>query len=130
MTYQLKPIGLIRTPYSTLDECPRNIEESGPVCRVIVNTEFKDALSGLDPGHRILILYWMDQASFSELILPSRKTGERKGIFALRTPQRPNPIGIAEVPIESIDGNCIYVKGLDCLDKTPLIDIKPTRRPS
>ena len=125
MNYQLQPIGYIRTPHQTIDTCPRNIEEEGPVCQIIIDESYTDGLYGLAPGDRVVLLYWLDQAALTSLRLPSRKTGEIKGIFALRTPHRPNPIGLAKVVIDEINSAGFTVRGLDCLDKTPLLDIKP-----
>ncbi len=120
-----KPIGAIRTPYRTIDDCPRNLMTDGPPCRIVVDEAYADGLYGLGPGARILILYWLDQASFSSLLNTSRQSGETRGIFALRTPHRPNPIAAAVVKIEDINGNELVVKGLDCTDGTALLDIKP-----
>ena len=128
MKYQFQPIGHIKTPYNTIDECPRNINEDAVPCHILVKEEYIDGLFGLNAGDSILVLYWMDKATFSKLTLPSRKTGEIKGIFALRTPQRPNPIGAAVVTIEDIIEGEIIVRGLDCLNMTPLLDIKPAMK--
>lgn len=121
----LHPIGHIQTPYKTLADCPRNISAGGPRCRLVIDDALLDGLMGLQPGQKILILYWFDQADRSVLQQNSRRTGELAGIFALRTPNRCNPIGAAVLPIETISGTTITVRGLDCLDGTPLIDIKP-----
>lgn len=118
-------IGQIKTPYKSLEDCPGNIEPDGPLCELVINKHMKDGVSGLIPGQKILILYWFDDVDRSRYQQLSRKKGKRLGVFALRTPHRPNPIGAAVVRIESIENNCIFVKGLDCLDGTPLLDIKP-----
>ena len=125
MQATIESIGHIITPYTTLDACPRNIESQGPLCELIVRDDLRDALLGLGLGQRILILYWFEQVDRSRLQQPSRRTGELSGTFALRTPNRYNPIGAAVVPIEKIAGGVITVRGLDCLTGTPLLDIKP-----
>lgn len=125
MDIRLKPIGYISTPYKEIDACPRNIMTGGPPCWLVVDDEYAEGLYGLGPGANVLVLYWMDKASFKNLILTSRMSGETKGVFALRSPHRPNPIGAAVLKIEELDGNRILVRGLDCLDRTPLLDIKP-----
>jgi tRNA-Thr(GGU) m(6)t(6)A37 methyltransferase TsaA len=122
---QLSAIGIIRTPYSTLDDCPRNIGQTEDKCQIIISDKYLAGLDGLHPGDDIQILYWLDQANFTELIQAPRKSGERKGVFALRTPNRPNPIGSAVVNIETIQGTVLTVRGLDCLNGTTLLDIKP-----
>ena len=121
----IEPVGQIFTPYRTLEECPRNVSQDGPVCRLVVNENLRDGLMGLHAGQRILVLYWLERADRTVLQQNSRGTGELAGIFALRTPNRCNPIGAAVVSIESIEDGTITVRGLDCLSGTPLIDIKP-----
>ena len=123
----VKFIGHIETPYKYIDECPRNIEPNGPLCSLVVKEELLDGLLGLSAGQEILILYWFENVDRKKLQQNSRQTGEFSGVFALRTPNRPNPIGAAVVKIEKIENKIIYVKGLDCLSGTPLLDIKPAK---
>jgi len=125
----LIPIGEIRTPYRRLDECPRNVNGDGPECRLVLEPRYREALDGLQAGNHIEILYWLGQAVFDRMRRRSRRSGEVKGVFALRTPHRPNPIGSACIELLAIEGSELVVRGLDCLDGTPLIDIKPCRRP-
>jgi tRNA-Thr(GGU) m(6)t(6)A37 methyltransferase TsaA len=121
----IEAIGYIITPYKALSECPRNIEPQGPLCELVIKEDLQAGMMGLRVGQRILVLYWLGQADRDTLQQHSRRTGELAGIFALRTPNRRNPIGAAVVPIERIDAGIISVRGLDCLDGTPLLDIKP-----
>lgn len=121
----IEAIGHISTPYATLAECPRNVDPQGPLCKLVIREDLRDGLLGLHAGQRILILYWFEQVDRTLLRTHSRRTGELAGVFALRTPNRRNPIGAAVLPIEQIDNGVISVRGLDCLDGTPLIDIKP-----
>jgi len=122
---QLTFIGKIQTPYQRIEECPNNIQTDGPLCTIELLEEYKDGLLGLKQGQKILILYWFENVNRNAL-QQSRKTGgEALGTFALRSPHRPNPIGAAELIIEKIENNKITVKGLDCLNQTNLIDIKP-----
>jgi tRNA-Thr(GGU) m(6)t(6)A37 methyltransferase TsaA len=125
MNAALKFIGRIKTPYKTLEDCPRNIDPTGPLCKLVINKNMKDGVTGLIPGQKILVLYWFEDVDRSSYQQESRKKGKRLGVFALRSPHRPNPIGAAVVRIESIENMQIFVKGLDCLDGTPLLDIKP-----
>lgn len=126
--FDITPIGHIVTPYETLEECPRNIDSSGLTCTLVVDNNKLDGLLGLKVGQRIMIFYWLDKADRGVLRQHSRRTGELSGIFALRTPNRCNPIGAAVLPIISIEEGVITVRGLDCLNGTPLIDIKPAMR--
>lgn len=127
MEATVQPIGTIETPYKSVADCPRNITADGPLCRLSVKKELHGALFGLEAGMKILILYWFENVDRKRLQQNSRKTGELAGIFALRTPHRPNPIGAAVVTIEKIENGTISVKGLDCLSGTPLLDIKPAK---
>ena len=121
----LNPIGLIKTPYRTLKDCPRNIDPKGPLCELVIDKNFAGGVLGLTPGQEILVLYWFEDVDRNITSHPSRKYGGQRGVFAMRTPVRPNPIAAAVVKIENIDNGRLSVKGLDCLDGTPLLDIKP-----
>jgi len=121
----LRPIGRVITPYVNLEECPRNIDPDGPMCQLLVDEEYAQGLSGLESGQSILLLYWFDGVDRNRMIQRRRGEGEPRGVFALRSPHRPNPIAASVVRIERIEGRCIFVRGMDCLDGTPLLDIKP-----
>ena len=123
----LRVIGRIETPYRSLDACPRNIDPAGPPCRLVLEPQYVDGLLGLQPGREILVLYWLE-GDRQRLQQTSRKTGEFAGVFALRTPNRPNPIGAGVVRIQSLEEESVVVRGLDCLDGTRLLDIKPAIR--
>jgi tRNA-Thr(GGU) m(6)t(6)A37 methyltransferase TsaA len=125
MKATLKFIGHIKTPYTSIKDCPRNIDPNGPLCQLVIDNEFKDGLLGLVPGQKILILYWLENTDRSAPQQEPKSGGEMTGTFALRSPHRPNPIGAAVVPIETIDTEGVFVKGLDCLNGTHLLDIKP-----
>lgn len=123
MNDTLKYIGHINTPYLSIDQCPNNIQPDGEKCFITLKEPFPIGLQGLEVGQSVLILYWFEQTDREQLI-QSRK-GQSKGVFSLRSPHRPNPIAAATLPIEEIGDNYIAVRGLDCLDGTPLLDVKP-----
>lgn len=125
MKATLEFIGCIRTPYRTLEECPRNVDPCGPLCELVIDTKLEEGLSGLAVGQEILVLYWFENVNRHTYVQEARNHGKRLGTFALRSPHRPNPIAVAVVKIENIDGKRVSVRGLDCLDGTPLLDIKP-----
>lgn len=125
MKPELNFIGRITTPYTTIDECPRNIQSTGPLCQITLYDEYQEGLLGLTKGQHILVLYWLENAERTVKHKKVRKDKGIKGTFALRSPHRPNPIGAAELDIEKIEAGQITVKGLDCLNNTQLIDIKP-----
>ncbi len=117
-------IGEIKTPYNSIEECPKNIDSNGPMCQLVIKKEYELGLNGLEKGHTILVLYWFDTKFNGELIQKRQGFGPEMGVFALRSPLRPNPIAASIVPIEKIEGNSIYVKGFDCLNGTKIVDIK------
>ncbi len=120
-------IGKIHTPFTTRDLCPRQGDLDGPECRIVVDGIWVPALQGLEAFERVEVLYWLHQ-SRRDLVLQSPKSdGATRGTFSLRSPVRPNPIGISSVRLLSINGAELVVQGLDCLDGTPLIDLKPDR---
>jgi tRNA (adenine37-N6)-methyltransferase len=119
-------IGHIHTPFKTRAECPRRGDpEQGPDCTIELDARFVDALRGLDAYEHIAVLYWMDQARRDLLVQNPKHDGGLVGTFALRSPVRPNPIALSIVRLIRIDGATLTVRGLDCVDGTPLIDIKP-----
>ena len=129
MDATLKFIGHINTPYETIEDCPNNVDPGGPLCQIVIHEEFMEGLLGLEPGKKILILYWFENTDRNVIKQGSNKGantgGELIGTFAIRSPHRPNPIGAAVLTIETIENGVVSVKGLDCLDGTQLLDIKP-----
>ncbi len=124
---RLRFIGRVRTPWLARDQCPRQGRIDGPECQLVLDPIWHDGLKGLENFEMIEVLYWLDQ-SRRDLVLQSPKSdGHTVGTFALRSPVRPNPIGTSLVRLLRIDGGTLFVRGLDCLDGTPLIDIKPDR---
>lgn len=124
MQANLNFIGCIHTPYQNIFECPRNIQFDGPLCQLSIDDNYHGELRGLREGDNILVLYWLGRPKDGVGYTPLTDESE-PGTFAMRTPYRPNPIGAAVVPIESIEPGKLTVRGLDCLDKTELLDIKP-----
>jgi tRNA-Thr(GGU) m(6)t(6)A37 methyltransferase TsaA len=120
-------IGRVRTPFATRDDCPRQGVPDGPVCRLDVDQPWQVALTGIEAGQRIEVVYWMHLAR-RDLVLQSPKANGRTiGTFAIRSPVRPNPIAISRATVVSVEPGCVLVRGLDCVDGTPLLDIKPDR---
>lgn len=120
-------IGRIATPWTDRMTCPRQGRHDGPVCRIEIFEPWVAALDELDRYPTVEVLYWLHE-SRRDLIRQSPKNdGTTRGTFSLRTPARPNPIGTSIARLVRIEGPTILVQGLDCLDGTPLIDIKPDR---
>lgn len=118
-------IGRIRTPWTGREECPKNARESDAVCTVEVDERWAAALSGLETCSHIIVLYWMDQARRDLVFQVPAHYGTGRGTFALRSPVRPNPIALSVAPLIGVKGTKVSVCGLDCLDNTPLLDLKP-----
>ena len=117
-------IGRIRTPWTRRDDCPKNARGSDASCTIELDPRYAAALDGVAGCTHLVVLYFMDQAR-RDLLVQAPRHGERRGTFALRSPVRPNPIAMSVVRLLHIDGTRLSVVGLDCLDGTPLIDIKP-----
>jgi len=120
-------IGTIRTPWRLRSECPKRGSPDGPICSVVVDERWRDALTDIAQHKRIQVLYWMHQARRDLVLQTPFRTGQTTGSFALRSPVRPNPIASSVVDLVAIEGTTLHVRGLDCLDGTPLIDLKPDR---
>jgi tRNA-Thr(GGU) m(6)t(6)A37 methyltransferase TsaA len=124
-------IGTIETPYKRMEDCPNrhNKQEFLP-CTLRLAPEFAPGLAGLEPGEKVLVLYWFHRARRDLTQLPVREGVRDKpaGVFSLRTPPRPNPIAAQTVDILDVRDGVLEVVGLDCLDGTPLLDIKRTKR--
>lgn len=120
-------IGEIRTPWTSRAACPRRGLHDGPLCRIDVNPIWAEALTGVEADSQLEIFYWLHRSRRDVVLQSPRHDGTTRGTFALRSPLRPNPIGTSVVVVERIDGTILHVRGLDCLDHTPLIDIKPYR---
>lgn len=118
-------IGRIRTPWSNRDECPKNARESDAVCTIEVDPRYAAALAGVATCSHLLVLYWMHEARRDLVLQAPRHYAERRGTFALRSPVRPNPIAASVVRLVALEGMRLSVIGLDCIDGTPLLDLKP-----
>jgi tRNA-Thr(GGU) m(6)t(6)A37 methyltransferase TsaA len=118
-------VGRIRTPWSRREECPKNARESDAVCTIEVDPRYAAALKGVESCSHLIVLYWMDRSRRDLVLQVPRHYGEQRGTFALRSPARPNTIATSVVTLLQISDNQLSVVGLDCLDGTPLIDIKP-----
>jgi tRNA-Thr(GGU) m(6)t(6)A37 methyltransferase TsaA len=125
---RLNPIGRIETPFRTLADCPRNGRaiEPAPACRVHLDPAFAAGLQGLDGFSHLILVYWLHQAGPTDLLFKPPFDDRPRGVFATRSPRRPNPIGLSVVAFDGFEAPTVLkVRHLDCLDGTPLLDIKP-----
>jgi tRNA (adenine37-N6)-methyltransferase len=118
-------IGRIRTPWPNRAACPRRGAHDGPLCRLEIDPLWRPALLGLEGRAFVQALYFMDQARRDLLVQAPRGRDALYGTFALRSPVRPNPIASSVLKLEAVEAGALVVRGLDCIDGTPLIDIKP-----
>jgi len=121
----LKPIGIVR---KGIKQAAVKHDWEKKVSDIIINTSLTEALDGLEEFSHIVVLYWMHQAMSGEVPLKIHPRGKQElpllGLFATRTPNRPNRIGIATVRLLERQGNILRVEGLDAIEGTPVIDIK------
>ncbi|MGO4405398.1 tRNA (N6-threonylcarbamoyladenosine(37)-N6)-methyltransferase TrmO [Bosea sp. RAF48] len=120
-------IGTIRTPWTSRLTCPRQGRADGPICRIELFPPWDEALEGIERFERLEVLYWLHQSRRDLIRQSPANNGETHGTFALRTPVRPNPIGTSIATLVARERRVLLVRGLDCLDETPLLDIKPDR---
>jgi tRNA-Thr(GGU) m(6)t(6)A37 methyltransferase TsaA len=120
-------IGVIRTPWPTRRDTPRQGSLVGPVCRIEIFEPWLPALQGLEAFATIEVLYWLHQSRRDLVLQSPKRDGAVRGTFALRSPVRPNPIGVSHAALVGVEGAIVLVRGLDCVDGTPLIDLKPDR---
>jgi tRNA-Thr(GGU) m(6)t(6)A37 methyltransferase TsaA len=118
-------IGRIRTPWTRREDCPKNARESDAVCTLEVDPRWAKALTHVESCTHLVVLYWMNRSRRDLVLQVPHHYRVPRGTFALRSPARPNPIAMSVVRLVRVDGNRLSVVGLDCLDGTPLIDIKP-----
>ncbi len=122
----IEPVGVLRTGLRSLDVMPKNYTESDLQGVIEILAPFRPAMEGIRPGQIIIVLWWMHRAARDVLqVHPRGDRGRpKRGVFATRSPARPNPVGISELLVEAVDDLHIVVRGVDVLDGTPVIDIK------
>ncbi len=124
---ELRAIGSVSSPLRELAAAPKQGDEGAPEARIEIEAEFESALQGIGPGDELLVLTWLDRADRDVLSTHPRDDRSRPevGVFATRSPDRPNPIGLHRVKVVAVDGNAIRVENLEALDGTPVLDVKP-----
>jgi tRNA-Thr(GGU) m(6)t(6)A37 methyltransferase TsaA len=118
-------VGRIHTPWKQRKDCPKNARESEAICTIEVDDRWAPALKDVESCSHLVVLYWMDRSRRDIVLQVPRHYGEQRGTFSLRSPARPNPIAMSVVRLLKVEGNKLSVVGLDCLDGTPLLDLKP-----
>jgi tRNA-Thr(GGU) m(6)t(6)A37 methyltransferase TsaA len=131
-SYSIHPIGWVRSPLTDRKGAPRQPSEGAPAATLEILEEFADALDGLAPGQEIIVLTWLHQAVRDVLIV--RPRGDLRnpltGVFATRSPDRPNPVGLHQVQLVSITNRrFLQIAALEAIDGTPIVDLKAVLTP-
>lgn len=121
----VKPIGFIESPFNEEDKVPIQPSFSESFGTININKEYLEGLEDIDGFSHIILLYWFDRAKETDLKVIPYLDDKPKGISAIRHPNRPNKIGLSIVQLVKVEKNKLLVKGIDVLNNTPLLDIKP-----
>jgi tRNA-Thr(GGU) m(6)t(6)A37 methyltransferase TsaA len=123
-TYQFKAIGYVENEFQ---EPASTDTMRASISRIVLDPDLVEALAGLESGMYVLVLFVFHRSEGYKLLQHPRgnRSRPKRGVFALRSPNRPNPIGMTEVEILTIEGNILSVRGLDALNGTPVLDLKP-----
>ncbi len=125
MEYTINPIGHIESPFAEGDDVPIQPSFSDAFGTITIDPEYVEGLTELDGFSHIILIYYFDRATTVDLKVVPYLDDKPKGIFAIRHPNRPNKLGFSIVQLVKIEKNKLLVKGIDVLNGTPLIDIKP-----
>ena len=126
MQDNIKSIGIIHSPYDSIEDMPIQPKGASEVeGHVIVDEKYIEGLQDIEGFSHIYLLYDFHEVTRTELLVTPFMDTQVRGVFATRSPLRPNHIGISIVKIQKVEGNKIVVEGIDVLDGTPLLDIKP-----
>jgi tRNA-Thr(GGU) m(6)t(6)A37 methyltransferase TsaA len=130
--YSLRPVGFVRSPLQHRDDAPRQGNEGAPDAWIEMNSQVLDALQGVTVGDEVIVITWLHEARRDMLKVHPRGEKDRPlaGVFATRSPDRPNPLGLHRVTILDIAANRLKVGPIEAIDGTPVVDIKPVLAPS
>ena len=126
MSFTLRPIGFVRSPYSSTDQIPKGLgakHEAEGVLEIL--EEFELGLTDIEGFSHLIVVWVFDRAEGFELLGTPPSDNRPHGVFATRSPRRPNPIGLTAVELVRREGRLLHVRGVDMLDGTPILDIKP-----
>lgn len=120
-------MAVVRSPLADLAAAPKQGDEGAPGATIVFDAAFGTALADLRPGDEVILLTWLDRADRSVQSVHPRDDASRPltGVFSTRSPDRPNPLGLHRVSIEEVDGLRVRVAGLEAIDGTPIVDVKP-----
>jgi len=130
-TYEIQPIGTVESPLIDRRTAPRQGDEGSPDAWLVFDERVAEGIRDLRVGREVIVLTWLDRARRDVLAVHPRGDSRNRltGVFSTRSPDRPNPIGLHRVRIESIEGMRVRVSSLEALDGTPIVDVKPLLGP-
>jgi tRNA-Thr(GGU) m(6)t(6)A37 methyltransferase TsaA len=122
----MQPIGYVRSPYTDTQEVPKGLGAKHEVEGILeVRPEFEPGLTDIDGFSHLFVIWAFDRSKGCELLVTPPSDDRPHGVFATRAPRRPNPIGLTVVELLRREGPVLHVRGIDMLDGTPILDIKP-----
>ena len=126
-SFEIRAIGRIESALHDLQSAPRQADEGAPSAWLVFAPEVGPGLRGIRIGDEVVLITWLDRADRNLLSIHPRGAASKsqQGVFSTRSPHRPNPLGLHEVTITAVDGLRLQVRGLEALDGTPIIDLKP-----
>ncbi|MFG1925087.1 tRNA (N6-threonylcarbamoyladenosine(37)-N6)-methyltransferase TrmO [Cryptosporangium sp. NPDC048952] len=124
MTYELRPIGTVESPLTDPANAPK---QGGPEAWLVFDAEFAEGLRDLRTGDDVFVVTWLHRADRSQLVVHPRDDPRNPltGVFSTRSADRPNPVGLHRVRVLAVDGLRVRVAGLEAVDGTPIVDVKP-----
>ncbi|MCY6371487.1 tRNA (N6-threonylcarbamoyladenosine(37)-N6)-methyltransferase TrmO [Clostridium ganghwense] len=121
-----EPIGFIKSPFKELNEIPsQSVHAKDKRAVIEIKEELKDGLKDLETFSHIMVFFNFNKVTDYELLVKTPWSDEKKGVFATRSPKRPNEIGVSVVKLIKVEGCSVEIEGVDMLDGTPVLDIKP-----
>jgi tRNA-Thr(GGU) m(6)t(6)A37 methyltransferase TsaA len=125
--FTVRPIGRVASSLTSTADAPRQGDEGAPDAYLILDSDVQAGLDGIATGDEIIVLCWLHEADRSVLMVHPRGDLSRpeQGVFNTRSASRPNPIGLHRVRVLAIDGGRVQVSGLEAIDGTPIVDLKP-----
>jgi tRNA-Thr(GGU) m(6)t(6)A37 methyltransferase TsaA len=123
---ELRPVGVIRSPLSSRHEAPKQGHEGAPDAWLEVHPWAADALLGISPGDQLIVITWLHQGNRETLRVRPRRDPNNPltGVFATRSPDRPNPLGLHPVVVRAVEGMRLLIGPMEVVDGTPVVDIK------
>ena len=129
--YVLRPVGRVESALQKRSDAPNQGDEGAPDCTITLDPRYATAARDIAAGAELLVLTWLDRTDRDVQAVRPRGDPDRPetGVFSTRSPDRPNPIGLHRVTVLAVDGTRLQVRGLEALDGTPVVDLKPTLGP-